>query len=103
MCSIISLHAPFVDHRSTLDSTDKVSGRELAVAQDEKDHDRDLRDYETSSREIKYRDIAIAIQLQHADRDREIRLMVEEDQAKDKFLPDSDKVERVADNNSGHR
>src|SRR5258707_713238 len=63
MCLTLSLSASFADHRSTLDGADKVPARELAVAQDEKDHDRDLRDYETSSRKVKHRDIAIAVQL----------------------------------------
>src|SRR5260221_12565080 len=102
MCLTLSLSASFADHRSTLDGADKVPARELAVAQGEKDHDRDLRDYETSSRKVKHRDIAIAVQLQHTDSKREIRLVVEEDQPKHEFLPDRDKVEGRADDVSMH-
>src|ERR1700730_4509561 len=98
----VFLSASFADDRSTLDGPEKVPARELAVAQDEKNHDRDLRDYETGSRKVKHRHVSIAVQLQHTDSNREICLVVEEDQSKDEFLPDGDKVEGVADDNSRH-
>src|SRR5258708_1110385 len=100
MCLTLSLSASFADHRSTLDGADKVPARELAVAQDEKDHDRDLRDYETSSRKVKHRDIAIAVQLQHTDRNLKIPLSPKETQPKQEVLQERDKDERVADDDS---
>src|SRR5258707_12315904 len=88
MCLTLSLSASFADHRSTLDGADKVRARGREVAQDEKDHDRDLRDYETSSRKVKPRDIAVAVQLQHLDSKWEGRLVVQEGEPEYEILPD---------------
>ena len=50
--------------------------------------------------QIERRDIAIAIQLQHADSHGKIGFAVQENQGEHEFLPDRNKVQSVADNNS---
>ena len=57
--------------RSSFDGADEIAAGDPTIGQDEQDYDRDLRDDETRRREIEDRNVAIAVQFQHADRHRE--------------------------------
>src|SRR5580698_9524586 len=62
---------------SALDRTDEVAAGDPTIGKDEQDRDRDLRDHQAGRRQIECGNVAIAIQLEHADGDREDCFVVE--------------------------
>src|SRR5579871_4415411 len=86
-----------------LDRADEIAAGDPAIGKDEENGDRNLRDDETRRGQIEGRDIAVAVQLQHANGDGKDRLVVEEHEGEDELLPDRDEVQRVADHDAGHR
>src|SRR5664279_3238544 len=88
---------------STLDRTDEVSARDSPISQYKQNNDGNLGDDKACGGKIERRDIPVAIQLEHADRDRQDTFAVQEHQRKDKFLPYRDKVQRVTYDDSRNR
>src|SRR5216684_1436647 len=88
---------------SALDRACEIARREFAVGEKEENDDRDLRDHEAGGRQVEHCHVTVAVQLQHADGHREVRLRIEEYQPEDEFLPDGDEVERKAHHDSRHR
>ena len=58
---------------SSLHRADKVAARNLAIGENEQDHDRDLRYHQARRRQVERGDVAVAVELEHADRDRKVR------------------------------
>src|ERR1700761_8968468 len=88
---------------SALDRADKIAAGNPAIGENEQDHDWDLRDDQTRRRQVERGNVAVAVELQHANRDGEDRLAIEEHEGEHELLPDRDEIQGVADNNTGDR
>src|ERR1700722_14777222 len=89
--------APFP---SALDRADKIAAGNPAIGENEQDHDRDLRNDQASRGQVERGNVAVAVELEHADRDRKDRLAIEEHEGEHELLPDRDEVQRVADDDA---
>src|ERR1700722_20314564 len=92
--------APFP---SALHRADKIAAGNPAIGKNEQDHDWDLRDNQTRRGQIERGNVAVAVEFEHADRDRKDRLAVEEHEGEHELLPDRDEVQRVADDDAWDR
>src|SRR6266581_8907934 len=88
---------------SALDRAGEITRREFAVGEQEENDDRNLRDHEAGGRQVEHGHVTVAVQFQHADGHREVRLGIEEHQPEHEFLPDGDEVECKAHHDSRHR
>src|SRR5271154_7241115 len=81
---------------STLHRADKIAAGNPPIGKNEQDHDWDLRDDQTRRRQIERGNVAVAVEFEHADRNRKDRLAIEEHEGEHELLPDRDEVQRVA-------
>src|SRR3984885_14483600 len=92
--------APFP---SALDRADKIAAGNPAIGKNEQDHDWDLRDDQARRGQVERRNVAVAIEFEHADRDGKDRLAIEEHEGEHELLPDRDEVQRVAHDDAWDR
>src|SRR3984957_14659356 len=102
MRETLDTSAPFLP-ASTLDRADKIAGGDPAIGKNEQDHDWDLRDDKSRRGQIERGNIAVAVELEHANRDRKDRLAIEKHEGEHELLPDRDEVQRIAHDDARDR
>src|ERR1700735_3652814 len=100
MRETLANEAPFP---SPLNLADKIAAENPAIGENEQDHDWDLRDDQTRRGQIERGNVAVAVEFEHANRDRKDRLAIEEHEGEHELLPDRDEVQRIANDDAWDR